>query len=1490
MSNRKDTPAPFIQRADANAGSRTVTTTTTTSFSQHALPQTPQNKPRMKRASKQQRGHETSIDHNARGAVDEVKRHQRFSHDLNLTDNPRHSVVDNMLMSLNPDQPTNFSPPKDRPPFSSGSESSLSPKMAQSRLLHSSSTNSDYMFPTDASPDRHSYQFGKGRRSTSSSNIPSALPRIDSVHAQWEGADSGKSKGVSIRRAGGTTTRGRGHARKSSKGSGSSSMDFGHATKYAITMSPNALARRSASFDHGYTRRGTHSASSSGTHPILPYSNLQSMLYNDVEAAPMPTVPAGPRRGDQSPVFPPPLVHSTPSAPFMQRRNSIKSSKSAPLKKGKEDPLQKDTTLPASNGFLGSRRSSKQVLPTASHMKSRNPSPTRHVSDHTAQAKQYPTAPSKETARERPGFFRRVFGSSKGSAPAEPLSSHDLNLQKKDGGKANSGNVQTPVNRLYKPPAMEDLTQAHPESVVPPLVKKPSSFFRRRKKSVSENVPTPLFPPHLQTGLRNVPQDPAQHSPTSSLRKVMNPYLENTRSPPRTAQTVKLPSTTSNTSISPQAIPAHPRPSTEPIIRDPDSKSEAREPNRGCRDLPTPRIDTSKTKRFLNPNSIATKATDISFLSDDSSETRTPETKDNIDSLHEGLPRALTSFPTDLPPRSTSKNPFGKSGQSHKGTSGTPNYPPWRDSDVPLPGHHVSSTVIKNENRTRITDAQMESAQRQQPSSRPMASIDTTKSTPAKSEEDLCKADKETTLPVESIKVSPSSEVFYSATSSVHPLTNETHPREPKMDDRTQQPSVDIELSSPTDEDRRQASLLFDGDETITSKSMAAAWLGEPGPERALVRKAYMELFSWQDLNILAALRDLCGRLYLKGESQQVDRILDAFSMRWCSCNPLHGFKACDVVHTICYSVLLLNTDLHQAEIETKMTRTQFLRNIMPTIRRVVIDAAPDGFANPRASTIPTARCWDQRPEILPKSPTFHETSERKRSFEGQRPLYRLSQRPSDQTVYTTNPPPTSLDHDTNGECGPLVKTPFYGKLSTWETQIEIVLKDFYHSVRQQPLPLFGTESKQTALEAPPSANSISAVTSNFLRRTPSMLSKAGSENQSYSRGRPSDNRLGTGRWQSKTRSRPRLYPTSTVASSRRSSFDEQSSITSPSVTSAWSRFSSLGKTQTTMSTDSFASSYPQPEYQQSIGFANALSQAIIREEGTGGDEESLRAAPLLEDESLELHGAPWVKEGILKHKHHLESVDKKAKDRNWVESFCVIEKGHMRLFSFSMNAKSLRQKAKSQRATGGVVGGGNWADNAELLGSFVLRQTLASELPEPGYSKARPHVWALSLPTGAVHLFQVGTPDIVKEFVATANYWSARLSKEPLVGGVSNIEYGWSDSVINAALIYPVDNMSSTASTTGARPSLQSSIRSTRSSIDQGSYRPKLPGDKILINDWTPPPQSMVASALMEVDQLKALTNYVKNIEEELQKHNELRGAVLLAVSHSVSNRGLQC
>lgn len=611
-------------------------------------------------------------------------------------------------------------------------------------------------------------------------------------------------------------------------------------------------------------------------------------------------------------------------------------------------------------------------------------------------------------------------------------------------------------------------------------------------------------------------------------------------------------------------------------------------------------------------------------------------------------------------------------------------------------------------------------------------------------------------------------------------------------------------------------------------------------------------------------------------------------------------------MHAIVYSVFLLNTDLHMADIDDRMTRAGFVKNTMPTMRRLYLgqDVSADD-----EDTLKAQR--DQSRGPIPwsenssgrESPIAGTEEQPRPSLETKRSRNRLSLRPVVIRADSDTLSPSAGANTTPADsCNVLVKAPYEGNVRGWEFQVEIVLKEFYNSIRQQRLPLHGAQDAP-ATEQP---NQTGLTVSTLLRRTPSVLSKTPSENASF-RGRTVEFRSATSRWVPKTRSRPRLYPASTVGSSR-TSLDDQS-VWSPAGSSTWSKYS-LGKTQTSMSVDSFGSHFGVTNpYQQSIGFANALSQAIIREEGVSmtSTEEFGRVMPLLEDESLELTGAPWAKEGILKHKHHLETPDKKAKDRHWNECFAVIEKGYVRLFSFNTNSKSLRGRKNNNRASVyGVVGGGNWTENAEAIGSFLLRQTIASALPPPGYSKARPHVWALSLPTGAVHLFQAGTQDIVKEFVSTANYWSARLSKEPLVGGVSNIEYGWGDGVINPALIRqpqqpdgtthpPPSSASSNGNGSGIsgpaacslpRPSMQSSIRS---SVDHatGTVRARLPGDKVTIADWTPPVQSMMASNLMEVDQLRALAAYVKSVEDELARHNELRAPMLIAFSPRHPNAG---
>lgn len=895
--NRRDTPAPSTQRADA-PGPPNVRSTASNATTNKPPPQTPKNKITAKRASKQphRAPRETHMEDNARGTAQENIRDERISHDLSLTDNARHSVVDNILMSLNPDQPKSFSPPTGPPPFSVSPDLTSQPKSAR-RHLHSASINSDFTFPSDHSPTRHSAHLPRGRRSHSSSTCQFGLGRIDSVHVE---GDAGETTREKIFRTQSASL----GARKSNKGSGSSSVDLGKMG--GPSRFPHALGRRSASFDHGERIRIVHSASSSTTQapPPLPISRSHPMIYDDSDAAPTPNVPGGPRR-ERASGYPP---QAQPQAPTHQRRGSKASSRSQPAKRKKGDTAGWDAPMPPnSNAYAASRRGSKQISPMPMFLRSRNPSPVRQLSeplmaqrlDSTAQS----ITQSKDLTKERPGFFRRMFGSSKDPAPATndlqttqfpPLRIHT---------KVNSREGFATPQKLSNPAAPEEPSQAPPESVHPPLAKKHSSFFRRRKKSLSEDMPPPMLPLNVKSH-RPPLSDPIEQSPVSSLRQVMNPFLDD----PMRSNAQQFAGTAGGDFAPPHNHPLQAKRSAEPISQDHDMGNDAgfNHPLSKVRDMSMSRREAHAERIHLKPDDrTSSRPHDSSFLLDDSSnETKIPGAVNDPQLARQGtvsLDQPPTSFPSSLSSRKENARPRSKPKESaeslHQRSIDSPrnrNTLSTRNNNLPASQRAVHEIPANSEPREWLTPLQMTPSRNH--STAPESSKTSNRSQrvwlqPDSPEPKLRKLDE--SIPTDGAEASPVSD-YHSASSvqSASKPDDDIHFPEPTPEDAALKLGVEKDSSQPTEADCAQAKQLFDGEESLASKTMAAAWLGEPGAERMRVRQAYVELFDWQNLNILAALRGLCGKLYLKGEAQQVDRILDAFSRRWCACNPSHGFKA----------------------------------------------------------------------------------------------------------------------------------------------------------------------------------------------------------------------------------------------------------------------------------------------------------------------------------------------------------------------------------------------------------------------------------------------------------------------------------------------------------------------------------------------------------------------------------------------------------------------
>lgn len=63
-------------------------------------------------------------------------------------------------------------------------------------------------------------------------------------------------------------------------------------------------------------------------------------------------------------------------------------------------------------------------------------------------------------------------------------------------------------------------------------------------------------------------------------------------------------------------------------------------------------------------------------------------------------------------------------------------------------------------------------------------------------------------------------------------------------------------------------------------------WIGDGKPSSNLILETYMTYFDFKDMCLEQSFRNLCSRLHLKGETQQIDRILLQFSIRYFECNP----------------------------------------------------------------------------------------------------------------------------------------------------------------------------------------------------------------------------------------------------------------------------------------------------------------------------------------------------------------------------------------------------------------------------------------------------------------------------------------------------------------------------------------------------------------------------------------------------------------------------
>lgn len=800
----------------------------------------------------------------------------RDSHDLSLPNSQptRDSLMANMLLSLDQltllgqattaqsnlfDEPRGYSSNYAPAPSvidERGWTSSRHPQHNQgSNYAHGHS----YSYSSDLEVGDDAARLNRGRRSNSSSNY--YPPRPGRMNSMREATRSSQPS---------TPRRVHNRGGRGSKSSSTNSIERGHSTQQAPTAQRWAPDHSGGSSSFDYGNQYTDNIQS------WQVDFPESFLNDDFDAAPTPTVPAGPRR--TAPPTPVAATYNHPEPlpeprPTLERKRSSRSTKSMESSRRKGERKHSHTEVMPPLPNFKDMDLEPAPAPKVGYEKAKDPPPAVAApASSTSQAAATPQP------KEKPGFFRRVFGSRNASSTHQAseiqnspsqFSTYSNDSSDRPGSKPQHASSQ---GKAQSAPPSRDANQPNV------LQKKPSSFFRRRKKSTADHdappVPShkdapPVPPINLEPSNDSPALAAAQQSPVSSLRKVMNPYLK--ASPATPSGQSPLADTSSTTADEPEGYKREFSPDYEPspkaVIRQVNDSSSSPKADRAAPETPTRKPpDVAESSEPRNN----------SFL--------------NLDPPSD--PEIAEPTPSKETKLTLSSRRGGRTPAADKGAS---------DTTKPKPRDTGAQLAVDSDNagsRAATRDGRELRDDTYRPIRRHIrAALDITDSeedghspTLALPLEGIGSSGASPTSPVPARKSNEGEALSTQAKASTAPTPQITKTTEHMDTSPIDEPNFVV--GDPTEDERQKAQKIFDGNEDFIQKDKAAGWMGSEGLVRQRTLRAYLELYDFGNLSILDSLREICGRLVLRGETQQVDRILAAFSKRWMDCNPNNGFKS----------------------------------------------------------------------------------------------------------------------------------------------------------------------------------------------------------------------------------------------------------------------------------------------------------------------------------------------------------------------------------------------------------------------------------------------------------------------------------------------------------------------------------------------------------------------------------------------------------------------
>jgi brefeldin A-inhibited guanine nucleotide-exchange protein len=113
---------------------------------------------------------------------------------------------------------------------------------------------------------------------------------------------------------------------------------------------------------------------------------------------------------------------------------------------------------------------------------------------------------------------------------------------------------------------------------------------------------------------------------------------------------------------------------------------------------------------------------------------------------------------------------------------------------------------------------------------------------------------------------------------------------------------------------------------TALDKVQLGDYMGDEHAFNKAVLYAYVEQMDFSGLSFDESIREFLQGFRLPGEAQKIDRMMEKFAEQYHKNNP-GRFHSADTAYVLAYSIIMLNTDAHNAGVKVRMTKQDFFKS-----------------------------------------------------------------------------------------------------------------------------------------------------------------------------------------------------------------------------------------------------------------------------------------------------------------------------------------------------------------------------------------------------------------------------------------------------------------------------------------------------------------------------------------------------------------------------------